>query len=62
MTADLMKDKELLEEWIKNYPIGRFGLPKDVAQACLFLASNESSFITGTILPVDGGYTALARG
>ena len=62
MTADLMANKELMEEWIKNYPIGRFGKPEDVAQACLFFASKESSFITGAVLPIDGGYTALARG
>ena len=59
MTGDLMSDKDLMREWSKNYPIGRFGQPEDVAQACLFLASDESSFVTGAILPVDGGYTAL---
>jgi meso-butanediol dehydrogenase/(S,S)-butanediol dehydrogenase/diacetyl reductase len=59
MTADLMSDAELMKEWAKNYPIGRFGQPEDVARACLFLASDESSFITGAVLPVDGGYTAL---
>jgi len=58
MTADLMKDETLMQEWSKGYPIGRFGKPEDVASACLFLASDESSFITGTVLPVDGGFTA----
>jgi NAD(P)-dependent dehydrogenase (short-subunit alcohol dehydrogenase family) len=58
MTADLMKDEELMQEWSKGYPIGRFGKPEDVANTCLFLASDESSFITGTVLPVDGGFTA----
>jgi meso-butanediol dehydrogenase / (S,S)-butanediol dehydrogenase / diacetyl reductase len=58
MTADLMKDTALMQEWSKEYPIGRFGKPEDVASACLFLASDESSFITGTTLPVDGGFTA----
>lgn len=58
MTADLMKDADLMKEWSKEYPIGRFGKPEDVASACLFLASDESSFITGTVLPVDGGFTA----
>ena len=58
MTADLMKDATLMQEWSKEYPIGRFGKPEDVASACLFLASDESSFITGTLLPVDGGFTA----
>lgn len=58
MTADLMKDASLMQEWSKEYPIGRFGKPEDVANACLFLASDESSFITGTVMPVDGGFTA----
>jgi meso-butanediol dehydrogenase / (S,S)-butanediol dehydrogenase / diacetyl reductase len=58
MTADLMSNTSLMQEWSKEYPIGRFGKPKDVASACLFLASDESSFITGTVLPVDGGFTA----
>jgi NAD(P)-dependent dehydrogenase (short-subunit alcohol dehydrogenase family) len=58
MTADLMNDTSLMKEWSKEYPIGRFGEPEDVASACLFLASDESSFITGTALPVDGGFTA----
>ena len=58
MTADLMKDEELMRKLSKGYPIGRFGKPEDVANTCLFLASDESSFITGTVLPVDGGFTA----
>ena len=58
MTADLMNDETLMQEWSKEYPIGRFGKPEDVANACLFLASDESSFITGTVIPVDGGFTA----
>jgi NAD(P)-dependent dehydrogenase (short-subunit alcohol dehydrogenase family) len=40
------------------HPIGRNGMPRDVAQAILFLASEESSWITGAVLPVDGGVTA----
>lgn len=58
MTADLMKDPSLMQEWSKEYPIGRFGKPDDIANACLYLASDESSFVTGTTLPVDGGFTA----
>ena len=39
-------------------PVGRFGTPEEVAALVLFLASDESSFITGTALPVDGGLVA----
>ncbi len=39
-------------------PIGRYGRPEELAAAALFLASDESSFITGTAIPVDGGYVA----
>ena len=41
-----------------HHPIGRLGRPKEVADAVLFLASDDSSFITGTAFSVDGGYTA----
>jgi NAD(P)-dependent dehydrogenase (short-subunit alcohol dehydrogenase family) len=40
------------------HPMGRLGDPSEVANAILFLASDEASFITGAILPVDGGYLA----
>ncbi len=39
-------------------PVGRFGTPDDVASMALFLASDESSFVTGAALPVDGGFIA----
>lgn len=42
----------------KMHPMGRLGEPAEVAAAILFLASPEASFITGAILPVDGGYLA----
>jgi NAD(P)-dependent dehydrogenase (short-subunit alcohol dehydrogenase family) len=41
-----------------NYPLGRFGEPEEVAQTVLFLASDESSFVTGTIIEVDGGFVS----
>jgi len=40
------------------HPLGRVGTPRDVADAAVFLASDEASFITGTTLLADGGYTA----
>jgi NAD(P)-dependent dehydrogenase (short-subunit alcohol dehydrogenase family) len=43
---------------LARYPLGRLGRPEDVAHAIAFLASDEASFITGTTLVVDGGYSA----
>jgi len=40
------------------YPLGRVGEPEDVVGAALFLASDEAAWITGAVLPVDGGLTA----
>ena len=45
-------------ERIKSYPMGRFGKPEEVAQTALFLASDESSFMTGAVVAVDGGFTS----
>lgn len=49
---------EYLEAIERMHPMGRLGEPEEVAGAILFLASDEASFITGAILPVDGGYLA----
>ena len=49
---------EYLEVIKKLHPMGRIGDPAEVANAILFLASDEASFITGVVLPVDGGYLA----
>ena len=46
------------EARIGTLPLGRFGQPKDVAELAVFLASDESSWITGTAIPLDGGLTA----
>ena len=43
---------------VERYPLGRLGRPEDVAHAIAFLASDDASFITGTTLVVDGGYSA----
>jgi len=49
---------EYLEAVKAAHPMGRLGEPSEVAKAILFLASDEASFITGAILPVDGGFLA----
>jgi len=43
------------EEMLKNIPLGRFGKPDDVAKTAIFLASEESSYLTGQVIKVDGG-------
>jgi len=50
--------KEVLPTFNAFHPLGRNGQPRDVADAILFLASEEASWITGAVLPVDGGVTA----
>ena len=44
--------------WKQRHPMGRIGKPEEVARAALFLASEDSSFVTGTLLFIDGGWTA----
>jgi glucose 1-dehydrogenase len=48
---------EALEKLLKLIPYGRIGEPEDVAKAAVWLASDESDYITGTSLLIDGGMT-----
>jgi 3-oxoacyl-[acyl-carrier protein] reductase len=48
---------EIMAQTVKTIPIGRMGLPKDIADLAVFLASDDSSFITGQCIVCDGGYT-----
>jgi meso-butanediol dehydrogenase / (S,S)-butanediol dehydrogenase / diacetyl reductase len=50
--------EDLLRQRIEQIPLGRLGQPEDVARLAVFLASEESSWITGAALSVDGGFTA----
>nr|WP_265087883.1 3-oxoacyl-ACP reductase FabG [Psychrobacter urativorans] len=53
MTDEL--DERLLNSMLDAVPIGRLGQPEDIAAAVLFLASDEASYITGAVIPVNGG-------
>jgi len=57
MLRGALSPKEL-EAFAASFPMGRLGKPEEVAHAALFLASEESSFVTGALLAVDGGQTA----
>ena len=54
----LRREPDILRRLARWYPLGRVGRPEDVARAVLFLASDDSEWITGQNLSVDGGLTA----
>jgi len=56
LTQALQEDRTRSEAILSRTPLGRWGEPADVAGPVLFLASNAARFVTGVVLPVDGGY------
>ena len=58
MTEGGRADPERFNTTVSRIPLGRYGQPEDVANGVLFLASDESSFMTGSELVIDGGWTA----
>jgi NAD(P)-dependent dehydrogenase (short-subunit alcohol dehydrogenase family) len=63
MVSDLFEnllggDPANVDAAVANHPIGRFARPTEVAAACVWLLSDKASFVTGTAMTVDGGYTA----
>lgn len=58
MTQNLSASKDLLDQLVQATPLQRLGRPEDIANAALFLASDESSFMTGAELVIDGGFSA----
>jgi NAD(P)-dependent dehydrogenase (short-subunit alcohol dehydrogenase family) len=57
MTEQTRNDPVLLRQTVSNIPMGRYGRPEEIAEVILFLASAATSFVTGQLWCVDGGYT-----
>lgn len=58
LTQRALENPQVAEHLLRFTPMGRFGRPSELAPALLFLASPASSYVTGAIIPVDGGWTA----
>ncbi|MCV3739206.1 SDR family oxidoreductase [Rhizobium sp. TRM96647] len=59
MTLKMRERPELFDVWMDMTPMKRCGKPSEIASTILFLASPAASYVTGSVLSVDGGYTAL---
>ncbi len=57
MTKDLLADKKARDGLLASIPLGRAGKPEDIAKAAVFLASDDSSYMTGQTIFIDGGWT-----
>jgi NAD(P)-dependent dehydrogenase (short-subunit alcohol dehydrogenase family) len=49
--------EEELKKHLMNYPLGRFGMPDDIANLAIYLLANESSWMTGSLINIDGGFS-----
>ena len=56
---EIETEDDLMQMLVEKHPIGRLGTPDDIAKGVLFLASDDSAFMTGSELVIDGGYTAI---
>lgn len=59
LTEKVLKTDEFTEYMKQTVPIGRYGISGELNSSAIFLACDESSYVTGVILPVDGGYTCV---
>ena len=53
------REREMYEQLSRTQPIGRMGQPEEIADLALFLCSDASAFITGSNVPIDGGFVTL---
>ena len=58
MTADMAGSDDDLQPFVDRLALGRVGVPEDLAGIALFLSTKDAQYITGQIIPVDGGTTA----
>ena len=58
----MKRDPRMEEQWLRGIPTGRLGQPDDVRGVAIFLASDASAWVTGVLLPVDGGNLAMNAG
>jgi NAD(P)-dependent dehydrogenase (short-subunit alcohol dehydrogenase family) len=59
LTQELQEDPERSRPILSRTPMGRWGMPDEVAAGVVFLACPAARFITGAILPIDGGYLTM---
>lgn len=59
LTRDTLNTKEFTDYMKLTVPLGRYGKEGELNAGAIFLASDEASYVTGVILPIDGGYTAV---
>ena len=57
LTANTALSRDVLEDDAKNYPLGRYGKPEEIAAAMAYLLSDATVWMTGTQLLIDGGYS-----